>query len=291
MRLAFLGTPDAAVPSLRALVEAGHDVAVVVTRPDRRRARGPELSASPVKVVAQELGLTVVHRLSDLDPTSVERAVVVAYGVIIPPALLDRLPMLNVHFSLLPRWRGAAPVERAILAGDTVSGVSVMSLDEHLDTGPVHLERTTTIDSKSAPELMSELAELGARALIEVLASRELLEHPRPQRGEATYAEKISAEILRLRSTMTCVEALRTIQVGRAFCILEGRRLRIDAAHAAPRDDVQSGAVGWTDTQVLLGCADGAIALDSVQPEGGRPMSAAAWWAGARLDALYARWS
>jgi methionyl-tRNA formyltransferase len=123
MRLAFLGTPEPAVPTLRALVDADHDVAIVITRPDRRRGRGKELSPSPVKAAAQELGLRVGHQLSELEGLSVERGVVVAYGALIPSSVLDVVPMLNVHFSLLPRWRGAAPVERAILAGDESTGV------------------------------------------------------------------------------------------------------------------------------------------------------------------------
>lgn len=291
MRVAFLGTPDAAVPTLRALVAAEHEVITVITRPDRRRGRGPELSASPVKVAAKELGLDVVHRLGELDPATVDIGVVVAYGVIIPATLLERLPMLNVHFSLLPRWRGAAPVERAILAGDRVSGVSVMSLEEQLDTGPIHLERSTEINNKSARELTSELGELGACALIDVLASPALLAHPRAQQGQVTYAEKLSAETLRLRTTMTRAQARCAVQVGRAYCVLEGRRLRIDAAHDAPYLDVEPGRIEWRDATVLLGCADGVLALDAVQPEGGRPMSAAAWWAGARLDGASARWS
>ena len=141
MRLAFLGTPEAAVPSLRALVMAGHDVEIVISRPDRRRGRGSELSASPVKGAANEMGLRVSDRIGDLDAFDLERGVVVAYGALIRGSVLERLPMLNVHFSLLPRWRGAAPVERAILAGDGVTGVSVMSLEVALDTGPVHVER------------------------------------------------------------------------------------------------------------------------------------------------------
>src|SRR5277367_1823366 len=129
MRLVFLGTPEAAVPSLDAVVAAGHDVVLVITRPDRRRGRGSELSPSPVKVAATRLGLSVGHRLADLDDIDAERGVVVAYGAIIPAAILDRLPMLNVHFSLLPRWRGAAPVQRAILAGDEETGISIISLE------------------------------------------------------------------------------------------------------------------------------------------------------------------
>src|ERR1700690_3413613 len=175
MRLAFLGTPEAAVPSLRALVDHGHDVALVVTRPDRKRGRGSQLSASPVKACADELGLTISHRLGDLDDVEVERGVVVAYGRLIPSEVLERVPMLNVHFSLLPRWRGAAPVERAILAGDAETGVSVMTLEVELATGPVHVERRVAVDDKSLTELLGELSLVGAEALVEVLGSPSLL--------------------------------------------------------------------------------------------------------------------
>src|ERR1022692_2797206 len=192
MRLAFLGTPEASVVSLRALVQAGHDVAIVITRPDRRRGRGSELSASPVKVAALELGLRVSDQIGDLDGLDLECGVVVAYGALIRAAVLERLPMLNVHFSLLPRWRGAAPVERAILAGDEVTGVSIMSLEAALDTGPVHLVRPLVVGEKTASELTRELAHVGAEALIEVLASPELMSNPRAQAGPATYAEKLT---------------------------------------------------------------------------------------------------
>lgn len=291
MRVAFLGTPDAAVPALRALVGTGHEVVIVITRPDRRRGRGPELSPSPVKAAALEMGLPVAHRLQDLDPSSVDLGVVVAYGALVPAGLLEQLPMLNVHFSLLPRWRGAAPVERAILAGDAVTGVSVMSLEPELDTGPVHLQRQVEIGDKSAEALTTELAILGAQALTEVLASRELLEHPRPQVGEVTYAQKLTKDTFRLVSTMTRAEALRTVQLGRAFAMVEGRRIRVDAVEDGRDAGVTPGAVGWIDGRVLLGCADGSVAVTEVQPEGARPMSGAAWWAGARLDSMCARWS
>jgi methionyl-tRNA formyltransferase len=207
MRLAFLGTPDAAVPVLRALVDAGHDVAIVITRPDRRRGRGGELSPSPVKAAALSLGLEVGHRLDDLDGLEVQRGIVVAYGAMIPAAVLEKTPMLNVHFSLLPRWRGAAPVERAILAGDAETGVGIMSLEETLDTGPLHAERRTDVDDKTAAQLTAELASLGAEALIEVLASRELLENPTPQTGEATYASS--------RPSRRCSWSGRSVSVGR----------------------------------------------------------------------------
>jgi len=160
------------VPSLRALIDAGHDVALVITRPDRKRGRGGRLSPSPVKECAQELGLRVGHRLGDLDGVKVERGVVVAYGRLVPSELLERIPMLNVHFSLLPKWRGAAPVERAMLAGDEETGVSIMTLEPELDTGPVHLEKRVAIDDKTLATLLDELATLGAQALTEVLGRR-----------------------------------------------------------------------------------------------------------------------
>src|ERR1700733_8417889 len=125
-----------AVPPLRALVEAGHDIALCVTRPDRRRGRGKEETPSPVKVAATELGLPATHSMNDLTAAAVELAVVVAYGRIIPVRLLEQTPMVNLHFSLLPRWRGAAPVERAILAGDEETGVCLMKLEKGLETAP-----------------------------------------------------------------------------------------------------------------------------------------------------------
>jgi methionyl-tRNA formyltransferase len=289
MRLAFLGTPEPAIASLRALVAAGHDVEIVITRPDRRRGRGSGLIASPVKVAAEELGLRVAHRVADLDGIDVERGVVVAYGAMIPAAVLERIPMLNVHFSLLPRWRGAAPVERAILAGDEQTGICVMSLEAGLDTGPVYLERRVDVDEKTAAQLTDELADLGARALVEVLASPALIEHPRPQVGEATYAAKLTTETFHLDPSMARSLALRTIRLGRAFTLVERKRVRIDGARAS---DVQvpPGSISLVEGDVVLGAADGAIVLLRVQPEGSRPMAATAWWAGARLDGESARW-
>jgi methionyl-tRNA formyltransferase len=291
MRLAFLGTPAAAVPSLRALVEAGHDVAVVVTRPDRRRGRGGETSPSPVHLAARDLGLSVVHSLGDLEGVEADRGVVVAYGELIPPALLARLPMLNVHFSLLPRWRGAAPVERAILAGDRETGVSVMTLEEELDTGPVHAERRVDVDDKTLSELTYELAVLGSAALVEVLASPELLAHPQPQSGEVLYAAKLRAEHYHLDPAMTLDTFLRTVRLERAFTIVGGRRLRVRRTHGLSGAQGPSGTVVTAGDDVGFALADGVAALDEVQPEGARPMSGAAWWHGARLTTATARWA
>jgi methionyl-tRNA formyltransferase len=290
MRLAFLGTPEASVPSLRALIGAGHDVAVVVTRADRRRSRGSTLSPSPVKVVALELGLPVVHRLSDLDAYEVERAIVVAYGVIIPPERLARTPMLNVHFSLLPRWRGAAPVQRAILAGDVETGVDIISLEPSLDTGPIHAERRVSVGDKTADALVEELADVGAQLVVEVLASPTLLNHPRVQVGEATYAEKITKETLRLRPEMTVSMLLRTVRLGGAYCFVNRRRLGVVAASFVA-DDVAPAALVSVGGEVLIGASDGAVRLDEVRPEGSGSMSGSAWVRGLRTTSDALTWA
>jgi methionyl-tRNA formyltransferase len=291
MRLAFLGTPEAAVPSLRALVDAGHDVEVVITRPDRKRGRGGQPSPSPVKSCALALGLRVAHGLSDLDDVEVERGVVVAYGRIIPAELLARVPMLNVHFSLLPRWRGAAPVQRAILAGDAQSGVSIMTLDADLDTGPVHLERRVSIDDKTLATLLDELAALGAQALIEVLASPQLLDHPQAQEGDVTYAQKLSKDELHLVPDASTELLLRIVRLGQAFTMVNGRRLLVERAARYDGGDVARGSIALRDGQVIFGASSGAIVLDRVRPESAKSMSALAWWTGARLDPDQAQWT
>lgn len=281
MRLAFCGTPDAAVPSLEALVAAGHEVALVVSRPDRRRGRGREVSASPLKAAALRLGLRVGESLAALEDVEVQRGIVVAYGALIPATTLARTPMLNVHFSLLPRWRGAAPVERAILAGDLETGVGIISLEATLDTGPLHAEERTVVGEKTLSELTQELAHKGARLLVEVLASEERLATPWPQRGDPTYAAKVTPETFHVTSDMTVSYAQRVVRLERAFVTVRGQRLRILRARVgAP--DVTRGVVLARSTAVYAGMADGSLELTWVHPEGSRPMSATAWWTGAR---------
>src|SRR6056297_1619209 len=174
MKLVYLGTPEMAVPPLRALVGAGHEIVRVVTRVDKKRGRGGAVSPSPIKAAAIELGLPVSHDPDDvLDAVALgaELGVVVAYGRIIEPHLLEVLPMVNLHFSLLPRWRGAAPVERAILAGDARTGVGVMRVEEGLDTGGIHAERVVPIGPEAtAVELRAELVEVGTELLVETLS-------------------------------------------------------------------------------------------------------------------------
>jgi methionyl-tRNA formyltransferase len=290
VHVAFLGTPEAAVATLRALVDAGHDVDLVITRPDRRRGRGSELSPSPVKVAAELLGLRVAHRLRELESVTIERGIVVAYGALIPGAVLNRTPMLNVHFSLLPRWRGAAPVERAILAGDVQTGVSVMTLEVELDTGPVHLERWVAIEEKTLTELLGELSLVGAAALVEVLASESLLANATTQSGEVVYAAKLTKEDFHVTPAMTSEQVLRTVRLGRAFTFVLGGRLLIETAVRSAELGVELGHVTRRGDRILLGANGGAVELVRVRPEGKRSMDASAWWAGARLDEHSSMW-
>ena len=191
MRLAYFGTPAMAVPSLTALVAAGHEVAIVVTRVDKRRGRGGELSPSPVKQAALALGLPVSHDVDDVLGKGIELGVVVAFGQLIKPHVLAEVPMVNSHFSLLPRWRGAAPVERAVLAGDAETGVCLMQLEEGLDTGGVYdTVRVPIGAAMTADELRRELVAAGCEQLVRCLAGP--LPTPTPQVGEPLYAAKIT---------------------------------------------------------------------------------------------------
>ncbi|MDE3223081.1 MAG: methionyl-tRNA formyltransferase [Acidobacteriota bacterium] len=290
MELAFLGTPEAAVPTLDALVDAGHDVNLVITREDKRRARGGDLSPSPVKRRALELGLRVSHDLDDVLDGSSALGVVVAYGRLVPAATLARVPMLNVHFSLLPRWRGAAPVEHAILAGDVETGVNVMTMEEGLDTGPVHLERRVRVGELDAAALRHELSLLGAGAIVEVLASPQLLTSPRPQEGEATYAKKITRADRLLDPRESAEVFRRRCRIGGAELHLDDRRLFVERSALA---DVvlDSGVARFVDGALDVGCATGAVRLLDVRPEGGRSMKASDWWRGRLRERTTATWS
>jgi methionyl-tRNA formyltransferase len=266
VKLVFLGTPDMAVPPLRALVGAGHDVVLVVTRTDKRRGRGRDVSPSPVKAAALELGLAVSHDVDDavaaVRDRGAELGVVVAFGQIVKPHVLEVLPMVNLHFSLLPRWRGAAPVERALLAGDRVTGVCVMELEEGLDTGGVYARREVPIGPETtAAELRAELVEVGTRLLVDTLAAP--LGEPEPQSGEVTYAAKFTTDDLEIDWSQPAADIHRLIRVGGAWTTFRGRRLKVVAARLD----------------------DGALVPTVVQPEGKAPMSFEAWRHGARPSA------
>ena len=277
MRLVYLGTPDAAVPPLRALVAAGHDVALVVTRADKRRGRGGQLVPSPVKAAAAELGLPVSEDVDAVIDAGADLGVVVAFGRIIKPHVLAKLPMVNLHFSDLPRWRGAAPVERAILAGDRRTAVCVMDVEEGLDTGAVYAKEDVTIgDDETADELRRRLVDIGSRLLVETLERG--LSQPAPQVGDPTYAEKIRPEELHLDWARPAVELHRTVRVGGAWTTFRGHRLKVHRTRLVDGSGLGPGEIDG----VRVGTGDGVLELVEVQPEGKGRQPAAAWRNGAR---------
>jgi methionyl-tRNA formyltransferase len=230
-----------------------------------------------VKAAAQELGLPVSHRVDDVVDAGAELGVVVAFGKLIKPHVLDAVPMVNVHFSLLPRWRGAAPVERAILAGDRETGVCLMELEAGLDTGPVLGCRVVPIGGEeTAAELRQALTVEGTDLLLSQL--REGLSPPVPQDGEATYAAKIDPAELRLDWSQPAEQLQRVVRVGRAWTTFRGRRLGVLRTSRAPDTGLAPGELRGT----VVGTGDGSFELLEVQPEGRPPMAATAWVNGAR---------
>jgi len=281
-RLAYLGTPAMAVPPLQALAKAGHDVVLCVTRPDKRRGRGGRTTPSPVKEAAIALGIPVSHELGDLSGSAADLAVVVAYGRIIPAALLDELPMVNLHFSLLPRWRGAAPVERAILAGDRETGVCLMKVEEGLDSGPVYAVRTVPVDDEvTLDELRTRLVDVASVLTVETLANGlRGLPEPTPQRGKPTIATKITKEDLHLDWEAPAAQLKRVVRLGRAWTTFRGKRVTVlDATvDEVPSRGAQPGELHGT----AVTTGDGTLLLKRVQPESRSPMSALEWLRGVR---------
>lgn len=290
--IVFFGTPDVAIASLRGLRDAGLPVDLVVTGVDKRRSRGTATSPSPVKVAAEELGIPVVHDLTEmlnivalLEGTVL--GVVVAYGRLLPPDVLEALPLVNLHFSLLPRWRGAAPVERAILAGDSETGVCLMRVRHELDAGEVFARRSVPIgETDTLDGLRTALNRAGVEMLVS--ASRDGFGDGTPQIGEATYARKITTDDLRL--TWESVDGvMRRVRVGGAFGIVAGQRVKVHECRIASGDAVlPDGGIGsvWSRQGVVgVRCGDGAVELLTVQPEGRARMTAVAWWNGLRTTA------
>ncbi|MFO7589976.1 MAG: methionyl-tRNA formyltransferase [Acidimicrobiia bacterium] len=295
MRVVYFGTPADAVPALRALHEGGHDVALVVTQPDRRRGRGSATAPSPVKQAAEELGLPVRtpsrarEVATEVAALDADVGVVVAFGQLLPGALLEscRLGFVNLHFSLLPRWRGAAPVERAVLAGDAETGVCVMALDEGLDTGPVFDCVRTTIDpDEPAGALRMRLVDLGTDLLVRTLPRIEQMT-PRPQEGEATLAPKLAVDEFRLDPRHPAEELARLVRAGNprpgAWGVVAGRRLKVLRARAEEQSTATV-AIGHIDRRGAIGTGMGVLVLEEVQPEGRPVMAASAWRAGLRDD-------
>ena len=279
-RVAFLGTPELAVPMLRSLVENGIEVGHVITRVDKRRTRGNDLYPSPVKVAALELGLTVSHKVDDLIEQHRDKpfdlAVVVAYGALIKPHVLAEIPMVNLHVSLLPKWRGAAPIERALLAGDAQTGVCLMQIEEGLDTGGVIGLRTMAItDSTTADDIRSQLIAEGSQLLIEQLKFG--LDPVVPQTGRATYAEKIDSSELRINWSNSAREISRLIRLGNAWTIFRGKRLKIHHADVNLETSGEVGSLVVTKNSVWVATSSGFLELKIVQPEGKPRMDIVSW--------------
>jgi methionyl-tRNA formyltransferase len=298
VRIVYLGTPIDAVAPLRALVDAGHDVALVVSQPDRRRTRGAGSDPSPVKQAALELGLAVLtpekarEVVDEVRGSGAELGVVVAFGQLLPVALLDALPhgFVNLHFSLLPRWRGAAPVERAILAGDDETGVELMRIEAGLDTGPVFARVRVPIEpTETAGELHARLVVAGTALLVEHLPAVPTAD-PEPQVGEPTYADKLSVDEFRLDPDRSARELERVVRAGNprpgAWFRAAGRRVKVWRAHTAAADAAPSEASppGTIAGDAALATTNGVLVLDEVQPEAKRAMTGAAWRAGVRGD-------
>ncbi len=301
MRVVFFGTPEFAVPSLEALIRHGHQVAAVVTQPDRPHGRSRStLVFPPVKNTALRAGLRLLQPerpIGDSFTAAVREAgaelgVVVAYGHILRPDVLATPPrgMINIHASLLPRWRGAAPVQAAILAGDATTGVSVMQMEAGLDSGPVFLRRETPIGpTETAGELTTRLAALGADALVETLdriAHQDLV--PTPQDGgRATFAPKVSRETARVNWNCDAEQLSRHVRAfdpwPGAWTTAPGAELKLFHATATDGNGA-AGTVLRADQTLVVGCGSGALAIDEVQPAGKRRLATAEWLHGRPLS-------
>jgi len=283
VRLVYFGSPEMAVPPLRGLIDAGHDLVLVVSNPDRRRGRRQEPTPTPVKALAVEAGLPVTDDPDDVLAVEADLGVVVAYGRIIRPHVLEHLAMVNLHFSLLPRWRGAAPVERAILAGDERTGVCVMDVEEGLDTGGVHAVAEVPISqSCTAAELRDELVGGGTELLVRSLA--EPLGPSEPQAADGiTYASKLTPADLELHWDQSAVVLSRIVRVGGAWTTVAGRRLKVLEAEPVELDQQEAGPAHLAGDVAV--CGAGGLRLVRVQPEGKGPMAYADWANGARVDA------
>ncbi len=286
MRIIFMGTPGFAVPVLHALVEAGHDIVASYSQPPRPGGRrGRQLVPSPVQQAAESLGIPVLTPVSlrvaeeqaRFADFGADVAVVAAYGLILPQPILDapRLGCLNVHGSLLPRWRGAAPIQRAILAGDVVTGVGIMQMEAGLDTGPVRLEDSTPVGRKTTGELTDELAAMGARLIVQVLADPDRYPpRPQPQDG-VTYAAKIDKAETRLDFTQSAAQLERQVRAFQpapgAWFEVQGERIKVLSAEPI---DAKGAAGEVLDEHLTIACGEGALRPLTVQ-RAGRGVSSA----------------
>ncbi|WP_333837043.1 methionyl-tRNA formyltransferase [Novosphingobium sp.] len=296
MRLIFMGTPDFAVPTLEALVAAGHEIVAAYSQPPRPAGRGKKLQPSPVHLAAERHGIPVFTPVS-LKPADeqarfaahgAEAAIVAAYGLLLPQAILDAPPLgcLNVHGSLLPRWRGAAPVQRAILAGDVHTGITIMQMERGLDTGPMLATVATPVAGKTAGDLTHELAALGADLMVRVLADLGAFDPEVQPEAGVTYAAKIDKAESRLDFNSDAEQVERQVRAFApapgAFFELDGERYRVLAAEVAEGE----GAPGTVlDDRLTIACAQRALRPVIVQRAGRPAMETAALLRGRAIPA------
>ena len=287
LRLAFLGTPEFAVPTLAELIAQGHDIAAVYSQPPRPKGRGLALEKSPVQTFAEKAGLSVRTPVSlkGADEQTVfaalhlDAAVVVAYGLLLPKPILDapRLGCFNLHGSLLPRWRGAAPIQRAVMAGDAETGVMVMRMDEGLDTGPVLMAEKVAIGRQTSGELAEKLARLGADLMVRALGAleREAVTEMPQAGGGVTYAKKISKDEARIDWSKSAAEIDCLIRglspAPGAFSEVKGERLKILYAEPVAGKGTPGEVIG---DDLTVACGQGALRLLKVQRAGGKAMAA-----------------
>jgi len=288
MKVVFMGTPDFSVPALDAVIAAGHEVVAVYTQPPRPAGRGKRDRPSPVQARAEARGLEVRHPVSlrtaeaqdDFAALGADVAVVVAYGLILPQAVLDAPVQgcLNIHASLLPRWRGAAPIHRAVMAGDAETGVCIMQMEAGLDTGPVLLCETTEIGPETTTALLHDrLAGMGARLIARALADLPTLEPcPQPEDG-VTYAKKIDKAEARIDWTRPAVEVDRQIRglapFPGAWCEIMGERVKLLASRLAEGDGTPGQVLPRGEDQLVVACGEGAVELRRAQRAGGKPLA------------------
>lgn len=290
MRIIFAGTPEFAIAPLQALLKQ-HEVVAVFTQPDRRAGRGKKIVAPPVKALALEQDIPVHQPLTLKDQSELIQAyaadvmVVVAYGMILPQKILDipRLGCLNIHASLLPRWRGAAPIQRAIEAGDKQTGVAIMQMQAGLDTGPVYTMLTTPIaDTDTSAELHSRLSKLGAQGLLETLSKLEQdanLAAQAQNEADATYAHKISKDEAEIDWAQDAFAILRKVNAFNPWPICQthhqGNRLRIWQARvqpSSPSEALPPGTIVALGDAVVVQCGSGRLAVELLQRDGSKPL-------------------
>ncbi|MGN6243648.1 MAG: methionyl-tRNA formyltransferase [Motilibacteraceae bacterium] len=305
MRVVFAGTPEVAVPSLEAVLASRHEVVAVVTRPDAPAGRGRRLTPSPVGARAEEAGVEVLKPARPREPEFLDRlrelapecAPVVAYGALVPPAALE-IPThgwVNLHFSLLPAWRGAAPVQHAVIAGDDVTGACTFALEEGLDTGPVYGVLTEQVQpTDTSGDLLGRLAVSGARLLVATLDGIEdgsLAPVPQPADG-VSLAPKITVEDARVDWSAPALRVDRLVRgctpAPGAWTTFRGERLKLGPVTLVPAteaDALAPGQVAADKRGVRVGTGSGPVQLGEVQPQGKKPMAATAWANGVRLTA------